>query len=369
MNEPGRETARVFDFHVPQLGVLCDDLSMLSPSITGSLVVIAAGLILGTAAWPMKCMKVYRFEHWWLVAMTTGLIFIPWGVTLSCCPNAAHALASIPWRPLVIANLWSAAWGVANVLGGLCFVRIGVALTTAILTGLGASIGVILPMIVKGSGVFRKAPDIGSSMGISVLAGVAILIAAVILSAMAGHAREKQNRGSTSHHGFLKGLCLAIAAGILSSGMVLSFIYSQDAIVHAMKAEGAGDIAAVFAVWAFSLGGGALVSVGYPLARIVSGRSWSVLFSSPRGFGLAAVIGFNLSVGLAIMARGMIMLGPLGGSVGWGIQQITWMLGGQAIGLASGEWRGITRRTRLHMRIAIGLLLLALIVLGWTNSR
>ena len=47
----------------------------------------------------------------------------------------------MPVKTLVVANLWAAAWGVANVLCGLCFVRIGVALTGAILTGLGVSLG------------------------------------------------------------------------------------------------------------------------------------------------------------------------------------------------------------------------------------
>ena len=48
-------------------------------------------------------------------------------------------------------------WGIANVLCGLCFVRIGVALTGAILTGLGASVAVAVPLVFKGSGLFKDA--------------------------------------------------------------------------------------------------------------------------------------------------------------------------------------------------------------------
>jgi hypothetical protein len=32
--------------------------------ITGSVVVTAAGLISGSATWPMKLMRKYQFEHW-----------------------------------------------------------------------------------------------------------------------------------------------------------------------------------------------------------------------------------------------------------------------------------------------------------------
>ena len=61
------------------------------------------------------------------------------------------------------ANLFALAWGVANILCGLCFVRIGIALTGGILTGLGVSVGVTLPMIVKGSGLFSEAPSLDRS--------------------------------------------------------------------------------------------------------------------------------------------------------------------------------------------------------------
>ncbi|MBU6411598.1 MAG: hypothetical protein KGR98_14535, partial [Verrucomicrobia bacterium] len=140
----------------------------------GVLVVAIAGLITGSGAWPMKLMKAYQFEHWWFVGMLTGLIVMPWAVTLLFCPHVFAAYATVPVKTLVSANLWAAGWGVANILCGLCFVRIGLALTGAILTGLGVSIGVTLPMIVKGSGLFQDAADITSPAGLTVLAGVII---------------------------------------------------------------------------------------------------------------------------------------------------------------------------------------------------
>jgi hypothetical protein len=46
--------------------------------LLGSVVVISAGLVSGSGAWPMKLLKHYRFEHWWFVEMFTGLILVPW---------------------------------------------------------------------------------------------------------------------------------------------------------------------------------------------------------------------------------------------------------------------------------------------------
>ena len=52
----------------------------------------------------------------------------PWSIVLVGCPNALEAYAEVGWKPLMISNLFAIGWGVANVLYGICVVRIGAAL-------------------------------------------------------------------------------------------------------------------------------------------------------------------------------------------------------------------------------------------------
>ena len=125
---------------------------MTLTTILGVLVVAAAGLIQGSGAWPIKLMRKLQFEHWWFVAMLVGLVIMPWLITLTMCPDALGAYASVDKAVLIRSNLFSLGWGAANILCGLCFVRIGFALTGAVLTGLGVSLGVTMPMIVLPSG-------------------------------------------------------------------------------------------------------------------------------------------------------------------------------------------------------------------------
>jgi len=342
---------------------------MSSHLILGSVVVASAGLISGSAAWPIKLMKKYQFEHWWFIGMATGLVLVPWTVTLVFCPNVFKACATVPLKPLITANLWAAGWGVANILCGICFARIGLALTTAILAGLGLAIGAILPMVVKGSGVFQNASSLTSSAGLAMLAGVCVMLTATVLAGMAGVGRErvltKLERGSGK---FPIVLVMAIVAGILSSGMSLSFVYGQGAVVAAMKREGAGDIPATFAVWAVCLLGGAIPSVAYPIWLMTKKKTWGVLGESWREMALAAIIGINLAVSIALLGVGMLMLGPLGASVGFGIQQATWMLGGQTVGFISGEWRGVGGGPRKQIYFAIILLMIAILVMACGNA-
>ena len=138
---------------------------METSTAAGVLVVIAAGLCMGSNAWPMKIMRKYKFEHWWLIGMFVGLIVLPWFVTLAFCPHALAAYSEVPIKVILLSNAFALSWGIANVLCGLCFVRIGMALTGAVLTGLGVSVGVTVPMILKGSGLFQNAAWVGFRCG------------------------------------------------------------------------------------------------------------------------------------------------------------------------------------------------------------
>lgn len=342
---------------------------MSSTQILGILLVAFAGLFAGSGAWPMKLIKKFQFEHWWLVGMLVGLVIIPWTVTLFSCPNAMEAYGKVPFRNLVTANLWGAGWGVANVLCGLCFVRIGVALTGAILTGLGVSLGVTLPMVVKGSGLFQDAPNLGSPAGLTVLAGVGVMLVGVVFASLAGFGRDqvlqKQQKTSGS---FAGGLVMTVVAGILSCGMSLAFVYGQGPIVEAMKANGAGDVPATFAVWAVALLGGATINIAYPLYLMARNNSFAVLTQSGKELGLAAIIGVNMAVGIVLMGKGMLLVGALGASVGFGIQQASQMLGGQGLGFISGEWRGVAGKPRYLMYAAIALLIVAALIMAYGNN-
>ncbi len=339
-------------------------------TLLGALVVGVAGLLLGSGVWPIKVMTKFQFEQWWFIGMLVGLIILPWTITLLFCPHALAAYWSLDPGVLLKANIFAVGWGIANILCALCFVRIGFALTGGILTGLGISVGVTIPMFVKGSGLFHQSPDWNSPAGRTVLIGVAIILVAVPLVSMAGFGRDrvlgKAHPGSSG--GFRGGLIMAAIAGVLSAGLSFSFVYSQGPILEAMKARGAGDIPANFAVWSAGLLGGALINVGYPAYLMTKRKSWNVLTRSCRELLLAALIGINLIAGMALMGKGMLLLGALGASVGFGIQQALQVLGSQGVGFISGEWRGVHGRPRIQMYLAITILILATLVMAYGNT-
>ncbi|HIJ73558.1 MAG TPA: hypothetical protein HPP83_05585 [Candidatus Hydrogenedentes bacterium] len=343
-------------------------------TLIGITLVAIAGLGTGSVAWPMKLMRKLEFEHYWFVGMLVGLIIIPWAVVFAAVPEPLAAYGDVGLKPLILSNLFAVGWGIANVLYGICVVRIGAALTGAVLSGLGIVAGVTLPMIIKGTGLFENAPDLISKPGLMVLLGVVVILAGVIVCALAGFGRERMLKkadetGRKATGGFLGGLIMAIIAGVVSCGISLSFVYSQGPIIEAMEARGVGPIVAGISVWAAALFAGALVNILYPAYLMTRKKSWGMLTQCWGDVFLGAIIGIQFILAISLfLGNGMIQLGVLGASVGFGIQQAMQIMGNQGVGFVSGEWRGVTGKPRSQMYAAVAILIVAIAVLAYANQ-
>ena len=341
----------------------------------GLLLVILAGLGTGTAAWPIKKIKHLHFEQYLLVLMFTGIILYPWLVVLFSIPDPVEIVSKVGLQTLLISNLLSVCWGIANVLYLICAVRIGAALTGSILSATGMSVGVIIPMIFKGSGMFNNAPGLFSPAGLVIMAGLVVIIIGIVLVSLAGFGREKvlqerdgllrSSRGSGS---FLQGLILVILAGFLSSGLSLSFVYGQGTVIEAAKSQGAGDIIANVTVWAYCILGGGLVNVFYALFLMAKHNSWKRLFERKDELIYGSIIGLQYFGAIILFGRGILLLGVLGASVGFAIQQSFQVIGNQLVGFIGGEWKDIYGKPRKNLYLAFGIILLAVVLLAFSNT-
>ena len=348
---------------------------MSSTLILGCLIVAVGGLFMGSGAWPFKLMRKYQFEHWWLIATFTGLVVLPWTITLVFCPDAIGGFRSVlasNWRDILLSNGLSMLWGVANILCGLCFVRIGVGLTGAILTGIGATVGIMSPLLFKsaGMGKFADAPNVFTPAGMWVLAGLAVMLVGVVLATFAGFGRDRvlQKERQQTHGNFAGGLALTVIAGVLSAGLALAFVYSNGPIAKAMIARGAAELPASISVWALGVMGGALVNVIYPIYLLTKNKSWGVFGKSPGELLLSLLMGVNTIIAISLAGYGMRMVGALGAAVGIGIQQTAQIMGGQGLGFISGEWRGIHGKPRVQMYAAILMLVVAGLFMAYGNK-
>ena len=341
--------------------------------LEGVLIVVVAGLLTGTFMWPMKLIKKLQFEHYWFIGMFIGLLVLPWAIILIAVPDSFGAYAKVQ-DSLIVGNVLSVGWGIANVLYGICIVRIGAALSGALLTSFGVSVGVMMPLILKGSGLFEQSPEVFSRTGLIIIAGVIIILIGVYFISSAGFGRDKQlAKGSNAQQGtagsgnFLLGLIMAIIAGILSSCISLTFVYSQGSIIEVFQAHGANQIISNIAVWAGALVGGVTVNLIYPAIIMTRKRNWKNLFAFDMEFLLASIIGIQLIFGAVMLGQGMIMMGTLGASIGFGIQQAIQIGGNQLVGFAINEWKGIVGKPIKQLFLGLMFVLLSIIVLAYAS--
>jgi len=337
--------------------------------LLGLMVTGLGGASAGALSWPMKLMKKYRFEHCWFPGMLFGLFILPWAVTLIFCPNAIGAYRSLDPALILKSNLFSLAWGIGNVLLGISLVRIGASLSFAILSGVGIPLGVIVPMIFKGSGQFEDAADLNSPAGYTILVATGLMLVGVVLVALAGFGRDKMlDKKAETSGGFLGGLIMCVVSGFCSVGPSFAFVYSQGPIREAMLQRGAPQWPASVSVWALGMFLGALVNLIYPAILMTKKRSWHVIRESPKEYGLSLIVGLNLFLAFSLWFQGALLLGPLGASVGFGIYFALQILAAQGLGLISGEWRGVHGKPAMQMCTAVAILVLAAGIMAYAST-
>lgn len=342
--------------------------------LLGLVFVTLAGLGTGSAAWPFKVSRNLRQEKYLLLTMGTALVFIPWTVVSCFLPDPIGLIREVGWKPLVVSNLFSLCWGIANILYVVCVLRIGAALTGAILSAAGMSVGVLLPLVFKGSGQFQGAADLFSVTGLLIVSGLIVVFAGIFLVTIAGSAREKvlnkaeaSRADSQASGSFWTGFFLVLLAGFLSAGLSLSFVYGQGPIVDAAGKQGAGPIVATITVWALAVFGGAMVNILYAVVLLTKNRTWFLLLENhPESF-YSILGGIQFIVSIVLLGQGMVFLGVLGASVGFGIQQSMQIVGNQLVGFLGGEWKGVTGKPRNVMYAALVVIFLAVVILSFSH--
>ena len=129
---------------------------------------------------PMKFVRRWAWENVWLVFSIVSLVILPWILAFSLVPNVLDVYASQRPEQFIVPFGFGFGWGIAQVLFGLSVARLGLALGYAVIIGLGASLGTLVPLFVDHRDL------VATSKGALVLSGVAIMIDSPEKAAQAG---------------------------------------------------------------------------------------------------------------------------------------------------------------------------------------
>lgn len=316
----------------------------------GLLLTLVAGLLSGSSMLPMKFARRWPWENTWLVFTVVSLAILPWALALTLLPNVFAVYAALPSGAFVAPLVFGFGWGIAQVLFGLSIARLGMALGYAIIVGLGALLGTLVPLFVKNRGV------LATGRGALILCGVAVMLLGIAVCSRAGQARERSTRREPGGS-YAGALLVAILCGLMAPMLNFAFAFGQGIAVEAVR-QGASPRVAGYAVWPIALLGGLIPNLAYSLWLLSQNRTWKHFRGALRpDIWFGCLMGILWMGAFAVYGVSSVYLGALGTSVGWALFQIFMIMTANFSGVLTGEWKNAPAPAR--QGLWSGLILLA----------
>jgi L-rhamnose-H+ transport protein len=332
--------------------------------VSGLAIVILAGILNGSFAAPMQRLTSWRWENSWLIFAASGLIVLPWIITLATVPNVAGVFIAASPSVLIKVLLFGLLWGVGATLFGLGISRVGMALGFALILGITASFGSLFPLAILHS------DQLVAKRGLALIAGTVVMLLGLVFLALAGRARERVSGTSDgTRSGFTVGLIICIFSGMFSSMLNFSFVFGDELRLHALQ-FGASTGMASNPIWALTVTGGFVANFIYCVYLLNRNRTWHVFREGKpvANWSLGISMGLLWFGGTLIYGVGATSLGTLGGVVGWPIFMTIDIIAALFWGAVTGEWKGASRRALVYNWVGVGILLVAIAVISAGNA-
>jgi len=295
---------------------------------------------------PIEKVKKWSWETTWAIAGVFSWILLPIGVSLLLLPDFRGFYGAIGTDVLLKVALFGAMWGVGNVSYGLTMRHLGISLGVGVAIGVTLVVGTIVPPILHGqfSVLFQ------TTSGLLTMAGLLLALVGVAVVSYAGHQKEIQMRGAPQEFNVKLGLLLAVLCGIFSSGMAFA-MSAAEPMKAAALAVGVNPLYAALPSYVFIMGGGAVVNLSYCFVRLGALKRLSLRadLSQPGGIllkngALAAAGGIMWYLQFFFYAWGQANIPVRLAHVNWMLHMSGYVLFAGIIGLALGEWAGISGR-------------------------
>ncbi len=327
----------------------------------GLALTLVAGMFSGNCMLPMKFAKRWPFEATWLIFSLVSLVALPWALAFWLVKDVGAVYAALPAEAYLAPLLFGAGWGIAQVLFGLTVARLGMALGYAIIVGLGAMLGTLVPLFVKNRAI------IATGRGALIIGGVAIMLLGIAVAARAGKLREGSGQAAPGS-GYAAALALAVLCGVMAPMLNYAFAFGQSIADEAVR-QGTSPAAAGYAVWPVGLLGGLIPNLGYSLWLLTRNRTWkhfAEAWSPDAWFG--GLMGVLWVGAIATYGVASVYLGALGTSVGWALFQIFMIMTANLAGVITGEWKSASPQARHALWGGLALLTLATVAISAGNA-
>src|SRR6202048_1842627 len=192
---------------------------MGQPVVAGVSLVMVAGVMSGSCMLPSKFVRAWKWENVWLIFSVLSLVIIPWILAVAFVGRLFETYRALALQQLAIPILLGAGWGIAQILFGISVKRLGLGIAYAIIVGLGAVLGTLVPLFAQ-----QRATAKEHSMQM-ILSGVVVMSVGIFLTAWSGQIKERAAAvpQSPSHGSYLAAVFIAVLSGLPAPMLNYSF--------------------------------------------------------------------------------------------------------------------------------------------------
>jgi len=301
----------------------------------------------------------------WLGFSIFGYLVFPWVVALLTVPHLPEVFVNTSRATLAWTFLWGLGWGLGGLLFSLGVNYVGLALGFAIVIGLTAAVGTLIPLVLVSH------VDLASAQGTFVVSGTVVALLGIALCSWAGKLRENEsvNNQETSdgapRRSFGLGMLLCVLSGLLCPCGNLGFAFGLEVRALATRWGTTPQYSSI-PLWAFLTFPPFICNAAVCVYLLLRKRSLPrfLLHGTRRNFLLAASMGAMWLGGMILYGMGASMLGAIGSSIGWAIAMSLMVLVANLWGLLAGEWRGAGWRPLRMMSTGLVILVAAMFMVG-----
>jgi L-rhamnose-H+ transport protein len=335
--------------------------------LIGVLLAIAGGALEGLFSLPVTRTPRWRWENIWGMGLLIALVAVPWPLAILTVPHLWDVFSAVKPGVIIVTFLFGVGWGIGSLFWGKAIAAIGMALGVSLMMGLINVFGSPLLLAITNP---HKLCEMG---GMALLAAVAVTVVGVVVCALAGRAKERENVSSSAASAkvatpFAVGLVFCIVSGILSSSVNFGLVFGEP-IAAAAKNLGASDAAKNNAIWALVFTGNFSTGALYCIYLMAKNRTARLLISEgSAGYWFGALfLGLALPLGIVLYGVGANQMGTYGAYIAFPMMLVSSILFGNLAGAVTGEWQGASRKTKATMLIGVVVLVVAFAMFGVAN--
>lgn len=347
------------------------------------------GFASGSFYIPYKKVKGWHWESYWIVGGLFSWLIVPPVAAYLTIPGFADIIRGSASSALGLTYMFGVLWGIGGLTYGLGVRYLGVSLGSSIILGLCMVFGALIPAIyydfnpVEGKDTFSVM--IGSTWGLTILAGLLVCIIGIIISGRAGMLKEKQiSTAVTDPHGtevkteykFALGMFVSIVSGVLSACFNFGLEAGQSMATvanEAWKAANPGEGEFLYrnnVIYIVLLWGGLTTNLIWCVILNARNKSFGDYTKKEtpllKNYLFSALAGTTWFLQFFFYGMGESKLGN--GPSSWILHMAFIILVANMWGLVLKEWKGVSKKTITTVTAGIIIIILSVLLVGYGNS-